>query len=663
MSLPFMPSARAQIITRRSYNRPLDDNEKHFETWDETVSRVISHQAWLWKRAKGSDSLNQTEWSELAQLSQLMRQRMVFPAGRTLWLGGTEIARQREASMFNCAFLQVNTVSDVVDSFWLLLQGCGVGFEPVTGTLTGFSKPVEVQVIRSNNLTTKGREHNVETHTKDTAGRRIWTVSVGDSAEAWAKSVGKILACKRPVDVLVLDFSQIRAPGIRLRGYGWISSGDITISAAFVAIAKILNQKAGQILNRIDLLDIMNHLGTCLSSRRSAEIALCPVDDPESYSFANAKREYWLHGNDHRQQSNNSLLFDRKPSRFELRGLIASMIDAGGSEPGFINTAYARQRAPWFMGVNPCAEILLGNKSFCNLFEIVLPRFNGDWTHLRQVMALAARANYRQTCVNLYDGILQNTWHEQNEQLRLTGVGLTGYLMWERQNHSESLEVLRKYARLGADSMADELALPRSKAVCTVKPSGTQSKIADVTEGAHGPLGRYILNNVRFGLTDPMLPALERAGYRVWEDPSSKDAMLVTLPAPEWGDLPCFDERGLNFESAVAQLNRYRRLMDHYVDHNCSVTISYSPEEAPAITEWLYDNWDHYVGVSFLFRSDPTKTAEDLGFSYLPQQVVNEDTYRSYVQKLSPVELDSTRAGDINAELETACSTGACPIR
>lgn len=355
--LPTTPSIRAQVITRRTYNRPLDDGT--FETWTDTVNRVIQHQAWLWQRAKGS-SLGHEEANELLELRRLLLGRRISMSGRTLWLGGTDVAKTREASQFNCSFGQINTVSDVVDAFWLLLQGCGVGFEPITGTLSGFAKPVRIEVIRSENRTTKGYEANHEKFSDKT-----WTIRIGDSAEAWAKSVGKLLANKRPMDTLVLDFTQIRAPGIRLKGYGWISSGDETISTAFVKIAELLNGASGRLLTKIEILDILNHLGTTLSSRRSAEIALMPLDDPEAEAFIKAKRDFWLSGNNQRSQSNNSIVFDRKPSKMELRGLFATMLDAGGSEPGFINAVEARRRAPWFKGVNPCAEILLGNKSFC----------------------------------------------------------------------------------------------------------------------------------------------------------------------------------------------------------------------------------------------------------------------------------------------------------
>ena len=653
-----LPSVRAQVITRRTYNRPLDDGT--FETWTDTVNRVIQHQAWLWQRAKGS-SLSRKEGDELLELRRLLLDRRISMSGRTLWLGGTDVAKTREASQFNCSFGQINTVSDVVDAFWLLLQGCGVGFEPITGTLSGFAKPVEVEVRRSLNRTTKGTEENHESFWGTDS--KEWYIQVGDSAEAWAKSVGKLLANKRPMDKLVLDFSLIRAPGIRLKGYGWISSGDETISTAFVKIAEILNGASGRLLTKIEILDILNHLGTTLSSRRSAEIALMPLDDPEAEAFIKAKRDFWLSGNNQRSQSNNSVVFHKKPSKLELRGLFATMLDAGGSEPGFYNAEAALKRAPWFKGTNPCGEILLGNKSFCNLVEVAVSKFNGRANELRRAIWIAARANYRQTCVNLEDGVLQRVWHEQNEQLRLTGVGLTGIVQWSDMN-AISLMRLRDSAKEGVDSMADELGLPRSKAVTTIKPSGTLSKIMDVTEGAHMPLGKYIFNNVRFAHTDPLVPKLVAAGYRTFQDPFNPDAILATLPV-KWEGVKGFEEVNgtpVCRESAVAQLERYKLLMDNYVDHNCSITVSYSPEEAEGIVDWLYENWDSYVGVSFLLRADPTKTAEDLGYPYLPQEVVSKEVYEAYTSGLSELDLDSARIND-DSDLEDDCAIGACPIR
>ncbi len=651
-------STRAQVITRRTYNRPTDDTGLNFETWQETVGRVIDHQAWLWERAVGRE-LNDSEYAELYDLEQLMLDRKVLMSGRSLWLGGTDVAKTREASQFNCSFTCVETVYDVVDVLWLLLQGCGVGFKPIVGTLNGFSKPIKnIKTVRSVRTEKGGSENNAEFWDPDT---KTWTIRVGDSAEAWAKSIGKLLAGKYPADTLVLDFSQLRPAGERLKGYGWISSGDEAISVAYTAIARILNGRADSLLTRMDILDIVNWLGTILSSRRSAEIALFEYDQPEWKEFALAKKDWWLHGNSQRQQSNNSLVFRKKPTYEEISQIFDLMLDAGGSEPGFINAVEATRRAPWFAGCNPCVEILLGNKSFCNLTETDIGKFKGNNAGMHEAIRLAARANYRQTCVNLKDGILQESWHLNNYFLRLCGVGLTG-IVKRPDMTGYDYEYLKRTATAAAVGMADELGLPRPKNITCIKPSGTLSKIMDTTEGVHKPLGKYIFNNVQFSKFDPVVDKLRAANYKVINHPTDPSGVLVTFPV-KWDDVPFdkVDGKEVNLESALDQLERYKMIQTSWTQQNTSVTISYDPSEVEDIKHWLLNNWDCYVGVSFLFRSDPTKTAKDLGYLYLPQEVVDEQTYHEYTQNLLPVDINT--ANSFDEIVEEGCATGACPIK
>jgi len=645
----YTPSLRAQVITRRTYNRPLE--EGGFETWEQTVDRVVGHQYWLWERAAG-DTVDLTE---LEELRTLMLERKVLTSGRTLWLGGTSVAKKREASQFNCSFTNIETVMDCVDALWLLLQGCGVGFRPVVGQLTGYSKRItDFEVIRSTRTDKGGVQENVETF-KD----GVWTIKVGDSAEAWAKSIGKLVAHKFPADKLVLDFSEIRPAGERLAGYGWISSGDASLAKAYTAIHKLLNRRSGSLLTRMNILDLVNWMGTVLSSRRSAEIALFEYGEDEWKEFAVAKKDFWV-SNEQRAQSNNSLLFKTKPALNELQDIFKLMVDSGGSEPGFINAEAATKRAPWFKGSNPCVEILLGNKSFCNLTEIDLNKFHGDSDGLRRAVHIAARANYRQTCVNLRDGILQEAWHLNNDFLRLCGVGLTGIATRPDLKAYDYAE-LQRTAVAAAYAMADELDTPRPKNVTTVKPSGTLSKIMDTTEGVHKPLGKYIFNNVVFSKFDLVVPKLRAAGYRVFEHPFDKESVLATLPVA-W-DTVQFDKVNgveVNLESAVDQLERYKMLMQTWCQQNVSATISYDASEVPSIIDWLLLNWDNYVGVSFLFRNDPTKTAADLGYPYLPQEVVTKAVYDEYVSRIAPFVVDETTVSDT---LDDDCSSGSCPVR
>lgn len=957
-----MPSLRADIITRRTYCRELENGD--FENWAEVVDRVIKHQEWLWQRAGG-----RVDYLELEELRSLFLSRKGLPSGRSLWLANTEVSRRRESSSFNCSALHVETTNDVVDALWLLLQGCGVGFRPVYGTLSGFTRRIpNVTHMQSVRTTPDGDANNREAW--DPASK-TWTLVVGDSAEAWAKSIGKLLAGKYAADTLVLDTTNIRPAGQRLAGYGWISQGDEQLVKAFNEIIAILNRRAGQLLSRIDILDIINWLGTVLSTRRSAEIALLTHGEPEWYEFATAKKDYWK-DNPQRAQSNNSLVFYDRPDLAKISSLMNMIVESGGSEPGFVNGNAALNRAPWFKlfnpcvpgdtniltsdghveiesvvgksvrvwdgdqftavtpystGINPivrvefsdgtflrctpyhkfvlmddrrleakdlragdklakfdmpvihsgkdpiidaysqgfyagdgnagysfswlystkfscmeylkgtfsapwhdrirwqhgqmldknfvpvgatsdyclqwlaglldadgtvclnpnssmlqltsinldflrqirlmlirlgvqaklslmnehgyrnlpngkgghdqyycqqswrllinasdteklidlglnchrliiernspnrdarrfvvvtdvvdentteetfcftnnrnglgtfngivtaqCAEILLGNRSFCNLVELDIAAFKGNNNGMHRAVYLLGRANYRATLVNLDDGILQRSWHENNEYLRLCGVGITG-IVRRPDLTAYDLRAIRNHAISGAYSMARELDLQLPKLVTTIKPSGTLSKIMDTTEGLHRPLGKYILNNVSFSKYDPLVAALREANYKTFDHPYSSDSVLVTLPT-SYEDVAFTNVDGVevNLEPAVQQLDRYKWVMENYVDHNASNTISYSNDEIDSIAGWLDKNWDAYVAVSFLPRNDPTKSAEDLGHPYLPQEVVTGKVYSDYVSKLKKPAIDL--GGEfINVE---DCATGACPVR
>ena len=101
--------------------------------------------------------------------------------------------------------------------------------------------------------------------------------------------------------------------------------------------------------------------------------------------------------------------------------------------------------------------------------------------------------------------------------------------------------------------------------------------------------------------------------------------------------------------------------MQHYCHQNTSCTISYSIEETPEIVEWLFNNWSSYVAVSFLFRNDPTKTALDLGYPYLPQEVITKEEYAEYTATLKKFDLDSYNS--FEELLDNGCAQGVCPVK
>lgn len=666
------PTSRAITTAFRTYHRPAKEGYNYLETWDNVVERVISHQRWLWERALGR-KLNEMQEDELEEVRSLILAKYISPSGRTLWHAGTELSRTRESSMFNCSYTHVETVYDLVDVFWLLLQGCGVGFRPITGTLNGFRRPLqEIKVLRSNRLEKGGIQHNIETFDPDSL---TWTIKIGDSAIAWAKAIGKLVAGKFPATTLVLDFSEIRPAGTRLKGYGWIASGDEQIAKAFKAIAKILSARADQLLTRMDILDIVNWLGKTLSNRRSAQIALFEYGQPEWEEFAGAKKEWWLKGNGHRQQSNNGLLFRTKPSQQELEQIFEIILESGGSEPGFINATEAERRAPWFKGCNPSSEILLGNKSFCNLTEVNVLAFKGDKVGLERALYLAGRMNYRQTMVNLRDEILQEAWHHNNEFLHLCGVGLTG-VRARPDLTSYDFKRMRNITVSAAYSMANELNSPLPKNVTCIKPGETISKMmgtkewGDVPEGIHMPLGRYIFHHISFSKHDPLVSKFRAAGYAIMEKPYEPESVLIKFPV-SYDNIPFtrttiarnngkVEEIEVNAESAINQLEWYALLQTTWCEQNVSNVVSYDPSEVPAIIEWLQKNWDCYVSITFQFRNDPTRNADDLRLAYLPQEVVSKEDYEAYTSSLR--EVDFSDIGAYECDLAESCATGVCSI-
>ncbi|GBU16834.1 MULTISPECIES: ribonucleoside-triphosphate reductase, adenosylcobalamin-dependent [Methylobacterium] len=669
------PSVRAQFTHRRTYLRPLNEEGTRFETVDEAMSRVVGHQRWLWERQLGRD-LNTEESAELDELEGLMRSAKVSMSGRVKWMGGTALVRERSAGAFNCSFSVAYTPADLVDIFWLLLNGCGVGFKPVTGLLSGFPSSIKKITVVPSTRTGRGGEENSSESIDMAAG--TWRITFGDSAKGWAKALGMLFGEKPRVGELILDFSELRPGGKRLRGYGWISSGWQPLATALERIAGILQEAAHRPLTKGEIIDVVNFLGTVLSSRRSAQICLIETEasnldelltDLEWY--IEFKTDRWQRGEGQREQSNNSIGFTRKPTAPVVSYLLKRILPTG--EPGFVNVEHARRRAPEMEGLNPCAEILLPNKGFCNLVQVVWHRFNGDLAGLLRAQYLAGRANYRQTCVSMRDGVLQLQWNDAQKLLRLCGVSPTGAVAWDGIESPEMLEAARDAAVSGADSMADEFGAPRARRVTQVQPAGTSSKALglegdEVHEGAHLALSRWIFNWINFPSNDPMLGAFRAAGYDMKPNPNDPTGVIVCWPVeyPASSKFTAIDlvegeHLEVNRESAISQLERYRLLMKHYVDHNCSITVSFDEAEIPAMVDWFMEHWDEYVGVSFLKRNNPLATAEELGFKYLPQECVSRERYEAYRRRLSPIDISEDKSAELLDQGE--CATGGCPIR
>jgi adenosylcobalamin-dependent ribonucleoside-triphosphate reductase len=650
---------RATVTTLQKYCR-LKTNGV-LETPLEMYERTIAHQRFLWARQLGHELDSKAE-AELAKLLDIQLTYRGSLAGRTKWLGGTEKAKTYEVTNFNCAGLRYGNVHAIVNAFWLLLQGCGVSILPECGGLHGFSKRISnIKVIRSTRIE-KGQAHNMESLSDG-----VWTICVGDSAEAWAKALGKLVAHSFKGEnirahTLILDFSNIRGKGQVTSGYGWKTSGDEKVASAFYAIANILNSRIQEALSVIDLLDIFVLTGETLSSRRSAGMVFIPSTHMDIEQFMRVKREYWKAGKMWRSKSNNTVFFDSRPTLATLTEFMHMVLENGESgDPGLCNAVAFRERFSEFMIGNPCFEEALPDGGLCN--QVSVNAAAGSLDELFEATYLLARAAYRQTCVNLLDGILDEKWHRNNANFRFIGLGLMGLI--ESGLSTAQLRRLKQVAVHGALSMADELGLPYPYYVTTVKPEGTMAKSFGVSEGLHHPLARHIFNWQNFSGEDPVVALLEAHGYQVKPNPLNSGDVLVNFPI-EWSS-PYFrwtkTKEGVEVElhSAVAQLERYKRIMTHWVDTNASFTVSYLPEEVPAITDWLFRNWDSYVGTAFMPRFDASTVEPGI---YLPQTPVTSSEFYAYRAQLKDIDWKSFTAHHaFNRESGIdSCEAGACGL-
>jgi len=184
-------------------------------------------------------------------------------------------------------------------------------------------------------------------------------LSIPDSREGWVEALKLMLeAYFLGKQVPKYDFSKIRPAGAPIRGFGGIASGPEPLKQMLEDIQKILENRIGQPITSVDIVDIMNLIGKCVVAgnvRRSAEIAL---GDPTDFEFVTCKQDKEkLYS--HRWASNNSV-FAKKGMDYSF---VAKQIAVNG-EPGifWLENAqnYSRMIDPpdykdkKVAGVNPC---------------------------------------------------------------------------------------------------------------------------------------------------------------------------------------------------------------------------------------------------------------------------------------------------------------------
>ena len=658
------------FVYTRTYSRFLPKLGRR-EFWWETVRRAVEYNC----------SLAPTSREEAEKLYDNIYHLRQFLSGRTLWVGGTPVAEQYPMANYNCAFTVIDDFSAYHDLFYLLMVGSGVGVRVLQSDADKLP-PVRTDLeILHKSYDAKKPAERLEytdlTFTRDTA-----TMAIGDSKEGWAQALQHyfdLLTNREYASLknLIVVYDSIRPKGERLKNFGGTASGFGSMMAMLDKIHKVIlaagqrSQETWTSLKPIDLLDIANIIGENVVSggvRRTSEIGLIDADDEtciqaKSQLYRNVAGRWEIDKSiAHRQMSNNSIYYQKKPTREKLHWHLQQMRYSG--EPGWINEEAGKKRRENFNGCNPCGEILLDSHGLCNLTTVNVMAFveDGklDLPKLLDAQRLSARAGYRMTCRDLE----MHRWNLVQKRDRLIGCSLTGWqdmvnaTSMDKEAQAKLLDTLRETAHQAAAEIAARLRSPKPLLATTVKPEGTLSLLPTVSSGVHYSHSPYYIRRVRITATDPLCRVCEELGYpvlpEVGQDPDDPTTKVIEFPVKA----PAGRVKG--DVSAIEQLENYKLFMTHYVDHNCSITVHVRDNEWDEVEQWVWDNWDDVVALSFL-------SYDDSFYELMPYEAIDEAEYerrRAAMKPFNPSLLSRYEREETELDLgDPECAGGACPIR
>jgi ribonucleoside-diphosphate reductase alpha chain/ribonucleoside-triphosphate reductase len=656
---------------------------------------------------------NRWKYDEEAEsLFDCMFNLKVFPAGRTLWTGGTEAAKKYPLSNFNCSFMIVDDFQAFYDAFYLMMLGTGVGFRVLPADVAQLPKIVRnVQVTHEEYVPVAAADRSDFTKFSRISETEAM-LYIGDSKEGWVDGLKWLLHCYTDgIRTLTINYNFVRPAGEQLKTFGGRASGPHALMNMYSKIVETLSHNSSveySNITTIEAMDIMNLIGEAVvvgGVRRSSEITLFDINDID---ILNAKKDLWTDPSKEskrfRSMSNNSVFFQQKPTERQLENIFERIINNG--EPGFINAEAAAYRRPYYAGTNPCAEILLADNGVCNLSEVNVRAFVHDagterpWLDLdglKRAVRLATRIGVRMATLELE----LPHWNKVQARDRLTGVSITGYVeamdalrVSTTDMEQDPVRVvvndsisyytlaavllhLREMALISARAYADALRIPVPLLVTCVKPSGTLAQLPTVSSGAHASYAPYYVRRVRISSQDPLAMAMKSAGYPIYPEAttclpdvydslSAADKEAKLKEAHTWVvefPIKTSAPRSSSSESAVEQLRRYFILQNCWSDHNTSITITFNPSEVKKIIQLLLDRWDDYIGVSFL----PKFTT---AYPLMPYEEISYSEYESRKDAVSNVTGQSIIAlltqyenVEVDDDLGSDCEGGACPIR
>jgi ribonucleoside-diphosphate reductase alpha chain len=393
--------------------------------------------------------------------------------------------------------------------------------------------------------------------------------------------------------------------------------------------------------------------------RRSALISLSNLTDRR---MRDAKTGAWYNDHPHRGLANNSVAYTEKPDTETFMEEWLSLVKSKSGERGIFNRVAAQtQAAKWgrrdknlSYGTNPCSEIILRDKQFCNLTEVVVRNGDTEKDLARKVKLATILGTLQSTLTDFK--FLSYEWKQNTEEERLLGVSLTGIMDAKITSNPDPkmLERLRDVARETNEKFAKSLDIPVSASITCVKPSGTVSQLVDSASGIHTRHNDYYYRRIRMDKKDPIYTFLKDKGVEVEDEAFRPDSTAVfTFPMKAPKDAILRD--GM---TAIEQLENWIIYQRHWCEHKPSVTISVKDDEWVEVGAWVWKHFDEISGVSFLPHSDHT-------YQQAPYEDCSKEQYEELLSR-TPKTIDWTEfvEEDDNTigQQTLACTAGSCEI-
>jgi ribonucleoside-diphosphate reductase alpha chain len=622
-----------QYIHKSRYARWLPDHERR-EDWGETVHRYMSFFAPRIPKAERE--------AVLKELENAVLHMEVMPSMRAMMTAGPALEKDNCAG-YNCSYIAVDDPRAFDEAMYISMCGTGVGFS-VERQFTGQLPAVAEKFYDTDTV-----------------------IRVKDSKIGWASGLRQLISLLYGGLVPKWDLSAVRPAGAILKTMGGRASGPEPLERLFKFTVQLFQKAAGRKLTSLECHDLMCMIADIVvvgGVRRSAMLSLSDLGDDR---MRNAKNGEWWGEWDYRRLANNSVAYTEKPEpEIFIREFLA-LIESRCGERGIfnrmaaINSAKKTGRRKWEgvdFGCNPCGEINLRPKGFCNLSEVVV-RPHDTKGSLKKKIRLAVIIGCLQSTLTDFR-YLRREWQKNAEEERLLGVSLTGImdsplLSANGAELGKFLDDLREYAIEVATEWAGKLGINVPAAITCVKPSGTVSQLVNSSSGIHNRFAKYILRAVREDRKSPVSAFLKAIGVQNEPEamkPNDVDVFYFPLESPE--SSICRNDR-----TALEQLELYLTYKLHWTEHNPSCTIYVREHEWADVLAWVHRHFDVVGGISFLPHSDHV-------YKQAPYTEITKEEYLKAKERMPAIDWSLLPAFEkedfTTAARELACSAGVCEM-